>query len=68
MRVGSPARMRPGQSCEAEQEEGNNGPWPQLGCWLPELGWGQLGSGQSLAAEDCRREVPRQEANKINIV
>ena len=68
VRVGSPARMRPGRSCEAEQEGGNNGPWPQQGCWLPEPGWGQLGSGRSLTAKDCKKEVPAQETSKINIV
>lgn len=56
------------RSCEAEQEGGNNGLRPQRGCWLPEPGWGQLGSGRSLTAKDCRKQVPAQETSKINTV
>ena len=64
----SPDAPWPELSCEAEQEGENNGLRPQRGCWLPEPGWGQLGSGWSLTAKDCRKEVPAQETSKINIV
>lgn len=58
--------MRPGQSCEAEQEGGNNGLQSQQGCWLPEPGWASWGLAGVWLLKIVG-EVPAQEANKINI-